>query len=211
MLAVPGRGRHSADMRLSPAARQSALLIALMAGGGLALQAVQSARNNGHPGALAVIWSMSGYFTVATNGLVLAVMGAAGLRGRLAAGWAGAVTLSILMVATVYHTLLARLWAPQGLGWWADLLLHTGVPAAMAVWWWACCRRGRGAGLLLLWLGWPALWGALALIRGAVTGFWPYPFMDGAHLAPLAMAANLALVMLGFVALGGLMQVVSRR
>ena len=76
---------------------------------------------------------MAGYFTILTNALVAAHMLLVALHWRISAARAAGLLLSIVMVGLVYHTLLARLWQPDGLLAWADLGLHTGVPLAYAL------------------------------------------------------------------------------
>ncbi|MAZ20349.1 Pr6Pr family membrane protein [Roseovarius sp.] len=160
----------------------------------------------GAPGLGAVLWRMAGYFTVLTNILVAVTFLSVVATGqRVGPIWAGGLTLWIAAVGIVYHLVLAGLWRPEGLAWWADQGLHTAVPLLVVLWWgWQADKSGlrrRHAGL---WLLWPALYCAYAVIRGALSGFYPYPFLDVAALGPGAVAVNVVGLLLAFVG-GGLM------
>ena len=114
---------------------------------------------------------------------------------------AGAL-LSILMVGVIYHLILARLWASQGLAYWADQGLHTAVPLATLGWWLAFAPKDIRLRDLPFWLIWPLAYSLYSLIRGAVTGFWPYPFFDLPALGPLRLCVNIAGLVLAFSLLG---------
>ena len=66
------------------------------------------------------VWIMAGYFTVLTNALVAIHLLAVSAGWQISASRAAGLVVSICMVAMVYHLVLAALWAPVGLAWWAD-------------------------------------------------------------------------------------------
>lgn len=148
------------------------------------------------------LWFMAGYFTILTN-LMVAAMMFAGDQGRaLTARIAGALLLSILMVAITYHAILARLWDPQGLAYWADQGLHTAVPLATLGWWLAFALKDTRLRDLPSWLIWPLVYCLYSVIRGGMTGFWPYPFIDLPALGPLRLGLNIAGLVVAFGLLG---------
>lgn len=157
------------------------------------------------------LWHLAGYFTILTN------LGVAGLMFAVARGWrmpasvAAGMVVSIVMVGVVYHLLLARLWSPEGLAWWANQGLHTGVPVAICLWWGLFAEKGIRWRDLPVWLVWPALYCGYALVRGYVTGVWPYPFLDGDSLGVARLAANILGLLLGFAALGAGVVMVARQ
>ncbi len=151
---------------------------------------------------LGKLWFMAGYFTILTNALVGLHMIAVVRKWQMPASQAAGMLVAILMVAAVYHLVLARLWAPTGLLWWADQGLHTAVPLATLLWWVVAAAKDVTLADIPKWLIWPAVYGAYALIRGYATGFWPYPFLDGTTLGPLALTVNIAGLLLAFVAVG---------
>lgn len=185
-------------MTLNRSAGLSALAVTLIAYAALAAQAVVTWRLTGQ--VWATLWSLVGYFTVLTNLLVAVSYRLMMARGRtLSAGWLGGLTLWIALVGVVYHLLLARLWSPEGLGWWADQGLHSAVPVLTALWWALFAPK---SGLTLrhptLWLAWPLGFVAYALIRGGATGFYPYPFIDVAALGYAKVGLNAAGLALAF-------------
>ena len=148
------------------------------------------------------LWFLAGFFTILTN------LGVAGLMFGVARGWrmpglvAAAMVVSIVMVGVVYHLLLARLWNPVGAAWWADQGLHSVVPVAVCIWWWGFADKRVGWRDLPLWLIWPAVYCGYALVRGYLTGFWPYPFLDGDALGMARLGVNFLGLLAGFAALG---------
>lgn len=191
--------------------RGTAGLVAALAAVSLLAQGLASHAEMGGPGPAAVVWAMAGYFTVLTNALValaFALIAAGRPPGRQVLG---GLILSILAVGAVYHLLLARLRAPQGLAWWADLGLHAAVPLAVLGWWLAFgARRPFAATDPLLWLLWPLAYAAAALVRGLNTGFWPYPFLDLPALGWAGLIGALAPLAAGFLAGGYLLVALSR-
>jgi hypothetical protein len=187
---------------MSRAYRLIAALIALTAGAALALQIQVASDAPTRPEGTPVWWWLSGYFTILTNLGVAALMGATALGYRPSARVQGGLVLAILMVGLVYHVLLARLWAPQGLAWWADQGLHTATPVLMLGWWLTLGDRRVVWRDLPAWLIWPAVYAAYALTRGTLTGFWPYPFLDATQLGWPQVALNTAGMVLAFATLG---------
>lgn len=157
------------------------------------------------------LWRLAGYFTILTNLGVAAVMLAEVAGHRASARLAGGLTLAILMVALVYHLLLAGLWQPTGLAWWADQGLHTAVPALVLVWWLVRAPKQVTLRDLPVWLVWPIIYLIYALVRGLATGFWPYPFLDPATLGWARVTAHIAGITLAFVGLALVLILAARR
>lgn len=187
---------------VSPASRLVSAAAALVALAALALQYAAAVDAPMRPEGVAVWWWLAGYFTILTNLGTAVLMSATALGHRLSAAAQAGMILAMLMVGLVYHALLARLWAPEGLVWWADQGLHTAVPLLVLAWWLGFGNRAVGLRDLPSWLIWPAAYGAYALARGALTGFWPYPFLDADLLGWQRVTLNLAGMMAGFGALG---------
>lgn len=148
------------------------------------------------------LWLMAAFFTILTNlGLAAAMLGVA--KGwKISASAAAGLLLSILVVGLIYHLLLADLWAPQGLAWWADQGLHTGTPITMLLWWLAFADKDIGPRDVLKWLIWPLAYAAYAVARGTITGFWPYPFLNAEKLGLPHLALNIAALAALFGILG---------
>lgn len=173
---------------------------------GLALQAMANHAANGWAG----VAEMLRFFTILTNGLLALLLARLALAGRGGAGTLGFLLVQIAVVGLVYHLVLARTHHPVGLGWWANLLLHGATPLGMLALW---GRAGRGQPLSWWragqWLLWPLGYCLGALAGGALTGWYPYFFLDprvlgagGVALAILALALLFLLLGLGVVAAG---------
>ncbi|TNF20129.1 MAG: hypothetical protein EP318_12075 [Rhodobacteraceae bacterium] len=151
------------------------------------------------------LWRIFRYFTIWTNVLI----GAAGLWLALGRRLDGRVTAGLLLaigaVAIVYHTLLAGLTRYQGLEALVDDALHIVVPAWFALHWAVFEPKAHlGWRDIPLWLAYPAVYCAYALIRAQVDGRYPYPFLDIADKGLAAVLVNMGGLLVAF-ALGGLL------
>lgn len=123
------------------------------------------------------------YFTVLSNVLVVVVSGglaADPLRdGRTWRVVHLASLVGITVTGVVHWFLLRPILDLSGASYAVDKLLHVVVPAlAVAVWLWFGPRGRVTPPSLLPTLVWPALWGGFTIVRGLVTDWWPYPFID---------------------------------
>lgn len=163
-----------------------------------------------HPGEVAVrtIRFLS-YFTILTNGLVAAVAIGRMVRGaprcdrRALPAQRTAVTVHILVVALIYHLLLRDIALPGAIGWWGNLCVHTLVPVGWTLCWLSFGPHGgidRAAPWR--WLLFPLGFAGWTLVHGAISGWYPYPFLDVAvHGYPGVLRAIL-LIGAVFVGLG---------
>ena len=194
-------------MTLSPAARRFAALIALVAAAALATQVVASAGAAGGMPLWRVVWRLMRYFTILTNILVCVTFLRVAVTGRgPGAAWGGGMVVWIVVVGVVNYTLLLRSYT--GLQVWSDIGLHAAVPLAVLGWWLIWGARGQTWRAALLWLIWPLVYVVYALLRGGVTGRYPYYFIDpgavgwdGLMLWILALAGVFLLAGLALVAL----------
>lgn len=123
------------------------------------------------------------YFTILTN-LLVAICNTAlwlnpGNRFFSSAGTQTALTVYILVVGIIYNAVLRWLWQPQGLQWVVDELLHSVIPVLSLVYWGLFTARRRLEWKQCWpWLLYPLLYFVYILARGAVSGFYPYPFIE---------------------------------
>ncbi len=179
--------------RLSNPARFGAAAIALVGAGSLAAQPWVTAQVTGvAPLSVASLAVMSAFFTNLTALMCVLLFAAVALTGRRAAWATGMLAASMIVVALVYHLLLAELWDPRGIALWADRGLHTVLPAMVCGWWLWVPSRPLPWYAPLAWLIWPGLYAGLALGGGAVRGWYPYQFLDVAALGAGAVAGNMA-------------------
>lgn len=156
------------------------------------------------------VWRFFGYFTILTNLLVVldlalwAVLpGRTWLRFAQRAALHTAFAVAIVVVAIVYHVLLAQLWQPHGWQWLADQLLHSGMPLVFVLYWWfampkAALRWQHAAACVV----YPFAYAVYVFARGAADGWYPYPFLDVGALGYPRVIANLVGLAAGFVVLG---------
>lgn len=151
--------------------------------------------------------SFFSYFTVVTNTLVAVVLTCAVTRRESAARrwflqpWvSSAIAVSIVVVGLAYNLLLRHLWHPEGWQFIADELLHDVMPMLFLVYWWRCVPKGTlRVRHLPLWLTYPLLYFAYALLRGHSLGAYPYPFIDVATLGYPQVFVNAGGILTGFV------------
>lgn len=164
-------------------------------------------------GPFMTLWALAGFFTILTNVLMAATMLTVAVTGRrLSFGWMTMVTQSMIVVGLVYHLLLAHLFNFSGINWWTDQALHTILPALM-LWFWLMetTRHEPRGGQPLLWLIWPAGYAVFAMARGALTGWYPYPFLDIGQLGLGAVAVNMAAIVAAFAVLGYALNALGQR
>lgn len=157
------------------------------------------------------VWFLAGYLTVLTTVLAAVAMTAVALKWRIAGWQAASLLVSVLMVGSIYHLFLASALNPQGLHWWGTQGMHTGLPVLVTLWWVLHAPKDIRPAQAPLFVAWPVLYTAYALIRGALTGFWPYPFMDVATLGLIRVLANLILIGLVFTGVGLGVALLARR
>lgn len=195
-------------MPLAP--RLTALIIFVVAAMSLRLQFDANLAAGRGDSVVQVLWGLARFFTILTNLLVAVAMGCVALRARLPAGLAFAVVLAIVMVGLVYHGLLAGLHSPTGLRWWANFGLHTVVPLSVLGWWLAFAPvpgwRALPYGMI-----WPLAYAIYAVLRGAVDGRWPYPFLNVGQHGWDGVAFNCAGLVVAFATVGALLIAVKQR
>jgi hypothetical protein len=182
--------------------RVSALVVAVVAIGALAIEAVVATEV--FQGDLwAALRRSSAYFTVLTNLLVALHFLAIAAGWRISGARVAGMVLWIGLVAAIYHIVLARLWSPVGLAWWSDQGLHTLVPVLVTLWWLAFASSWRpDSRAVMKWMIWPLAYVVYAALRGVLTGYWPYPFLDPAPTGVFGMLVNLFGLTLVFLLAG---------
>ena len=156
------------------------------------------------------------YFTIQSNVLVLAasitLLVAPARDGRVWRVLRLDSLLAIAVTGIVYNTLLARLVDAQGVALWTNAALHIVSPVATIGVWLLVGPRPRITWSTVAWaFVWPVAWIVYTFVRGAITGWYPYPFLDAATLGyPTALAATGGVVVLALV-LGIALRYLDRR
>lgn len=148
------------------------------------------------------------FFTVLTNVLVAltcAVLAAAPHhRSRLLSVLRLDAVVGIGVTAAVYHSVLAGLYELSGAEAVANQLFHTISPAMALAGWALFGPRGLvDRAVVVLSLLYPVLWLLFTLVRGALIGWYPYPFLDVGVLGYPQAALNCLLVAALFLVLAG--------
>lgn len=148
------------------------------------------------------------YFTILSNMLTAAAITAPLVApvSRFAT-WAeqsgprAAIATYLTITAVVYHAMLASQWNPQGLRLVADTILHTITPIAYLID--LALRGGHGEARWIAAakaMAFPALFGVWTLVHGALSGFYPYPFMNVAKRGYPPVALTMVEISLAFAA-----------
>jgi hypothetical protein len=172
---------------------------AAIALGGLALQfwlmtKYPSSRGMGHT----IIHFLS-FFTVQTNILIAACLLLPALTpmSRVSQllsrpSQRTAVMSYSALVAIIYFLVLRNIGHDYGLERLADWILHYVTPTVFLIDWVAGVPKGRIPwSAVARYLIYPALYAAWMLIYGAITGWYPYPFVNAARLGYAQLLGNL--------------------
>jgi hypothetical protein len=199
--------------------RTAAALLALLGWAAIGLQYYLTMKTSGVMGLSQIegIVRFFSYFTIQANILVALVLTAFAIKSG-PDEWLvhpfvrSAVAAYIAMVGLVYVVLLRHLWALTGAQWIADVALHYVMPVGYLAFWLTCVRK---TGLRwydpLLWLIYPLFYLGFVLVRGKMSGFYPYPFIDAKTLGYAGVAANTAGLLIVCAALGGCLVVIGGR
>lgn len=157
------------------------------------------------------------YFTNQSNlaFVLLAVTGAAMVRRRPA--WfddaRGAVAFYLVMTGIIYALLVAPL--DELTRWdigWTGIVLHRLAPVA-ALLAWLLTPRGRRprARRILWWLLYPVLFLVFTWVRGGITGWYPYEFLDPTASSWTQVLLTTAVVLVAFVSIAVVMHLIGGR
>ena len=113
-----------------------------------------------------------------------------------------AITVYITVVGLVYQVALRHIWHPTGIQMLVDELLHSIIPILVIIYWFKYDPK-----LPFAWshipkfLLYPLLYLVFILVRGAFSGFYPYPFMNAEALGWPKTISNILLLFCVFTIL----------
>jgi hypothetical protein len=178
-------------------------MIATAGWAGVAIDLVRITAREGS--VLAALWRMLFFFTNVANFACAAVytaiaLGSVRLRHPLLVA---GLAMIMALVGIVFEALLRARLDPTGWRAVATALQHDVVPVLAVAAWFALAEKGqlrphdpwRFAALPLAYLPY-------ALVRGALEGRYPYPFLDVAQLGGARVALNALGIALGFLLVG---------
>ncbi len=190
-------------MNPESAARIAAACIAAITWTGLAVQFIASYHRT--TSALLALWTVFAYFTITTNVLVAVVFTgiAVNRRALRSAGMIAGTMLSIVLVGVIYALLLHGSTELSGGSAVANVLLHMVTPILVPLFWAFFAPKGdltwRDP---LRWATYPLAYLAYALLRGAATGSYAYPFINVLRLGYGQTALNSIVIAVAFLLSG---------
>ncbi len=137
---------------------------------------------------ITVVAGFFSFFTIISNLLIALCLTGVALAPDRKHFWnqpfyQTALAVYIIVVAAVYAALLQDLWDPHGLTLLADRLFHKVLPVLYVSYWLMLAPRGTLRFVDPLWWQiFPFLYMTYTLARGAVTGDYPYPFLNVARM-----------------------------
>jgi hypothetical protein len=148
------------------------------------------------------------YFTIQSNLIGIAALVAALLaKGRRSKGvelLRGAAAAYLTVTFVVVIVLLSNIDVGLQLQW-VDFVLHKLFPVVVVADWLLDPPHHRLATRdALIWLVYPTVWTVLTVIRGAVDGWYPYPFLNPANGGYGQVVVTVAAVTVGFFVIAAL-------
>ena len=185
-------------------ARLVALIGALTGWYAIIVQLMLMIDNRATPSISETLLRFFAYFTIDTNILVALCFSFIALAPNSKVGkffskatTVTAITVYIIIVGIVYNVILRSTWNPQGLQKIVNELLHSVIPVLFLLFWLIYVSienlKWKNA---FPWLIYPIVYMTYALIFGAATKFYPYPFVDVNELGYSKALINAGLVLL---------------
>ena len=208
--------RPARDLALPPGAAAYHLVTAIVATSGLVLQLVLTATAPGQSLPVRLLRLVS-HFTVQADVLaaltcwMLWVRPTRGVRTVFRVARLDAV-VGVTVTGLVYLVVLRPVVDLEG--WWAlaDTLLHYAVPLLVVAGWVVYGPRRRvDRRIVLFSLLWPVGFFVWTVVHGAVSGFYPYPFVDVDEIGYGSVLGRAAVICALLLALASILLWVDRR
>ncbi len=161
------------------------------------------------------------YFTIQTNMIVALCFSGYFMRGQwkdffTRPGTQTAVTVYIIVVGAVYNLVLRSIWHPVGFQIPVDELLHSVIPVLMLLFWLNFTPKASLQWKnVFTWALYPLCYTVFIGVRGAISGFYPYPFINVTELGyPKVLMNGIVLVMVFvflFLVLIGIAKLLSKQ
>ncbi|MGN7783352.1 Pr6Pr family membrane protein [Niabella sp. 22666] len=182
--------------------KSSAGLLALAGWFAVIAQYVLMLNNNVNTVGEATIRFFS-YFTILTNIAVATYYTALLIDAPIARtrGLLSAITIYIIIVGLVYQVALRHIWDPQGLQKWVDELLHSVIPLGALIYWGLFEKKGLRYSQIFAWSIYPLVYLLFILIRGSISGFYPYPFVNVTEIGLQQTLINALIILALFMVL----------
>jgi hypothetical protein len=150
------------------------------------------------------------YFTILTNILAALALTLPWLAPQSALGKffarptvRTAIAAYIIIVMSIVYFVLRHLTTFEGWNFVADLLLHYAMPVLFVIdWLFLVPKQTLKVSDTLGWLAFPVIYLVWTFIHGVFSGFYPYPFLNGAELGNARVLLNEAGLLAIFLVLG---------
>ena len=107
-----------------------------------------------------------------------------------------AITSFILIVGLVYQFVLRSAWQPTGLQRLVDELLHSVNPLFVFIYWLIYKPKIKiSFRSLCYWLAYPLFYALFIMLRGSISGFYPYPFLNVEKIGWANAIINMLLIL----------------
>jgi hypothetical protein len=117
-------------------------------------------------------------------------------------GILSAITLYIAVVGLVYQIVLRSIWSPVGIQKLVDELLHSIIPVFTLVYWFLYEKHNEASWKSIpSWLLYPLFYLAFILIRGSISNFYPYPFVNVTELGLQKVLINSSVLVFVFLSI----------
>ncbi|MEU4426613.1 Pr6Pr family membrane protein [Actinoplanes sp. NPDC024001] len=175
-----------------------------------------SGRTDSATGTGVRLFRLFSYFTIQSNLLVLATAALLALDPwRDSRRWRVArldALLGIVITGAVFGTVLASQVHLTGLSWWLTVAFHYVSPWAYLLGWLIFGPRPRITwGTVAAAFVWPAAWITYTFVHGALTDWYPYPFLTVTEIGYPAALRNTGLVLVVAAALAALFKMLDAR
>jgi hypothetical protein len=115
-----------------------------------------------------------------------------------------AVAVYIFVVDVIFYLLLRKVYDPTGFGAVLNLFLHYILPPVYVLDWLAFVpKQSLSYRQIAYWQIFPIVYAILTMTRGAITGYYPYPFLDAGKYGYGQIAINIAVLSAFFILLSG--------
>ncbi|CAB3772935.1 Pr6Pr family membrane protein [Paraburkholderia humisilvae] len=123
-----------------------------------------------------------------------------------------ATVVYMVFVGLAYNLLLRHLWTPSGYRSLVNESLHTVLPIFAALYWLLFVPRFHlTIRQSLLWLVYPLTYIAVTMLRGRLSDFYPYPFIDVLELGYERVLINETLLVCAFLGLMAMFLAINHR
>ncbi|GAA5090530.1 Pr6Pr family membrane protein [Chryseobacterium ginsengisoli] len=144
------------------------------------------------------------YFTILTNIIVSVYFTVLAFKKNpnQKSGILTAITVYITVVGFIYQIILRGTWHPTGFQRLIDELLHSVMPVLAIIFWYLFENKANlKYSQVPKWTIFPILYLIIILIRGSLSGFYPYPFVDVTNLGFTKVLTNSLWISVFFIGL----------